>query len=146
MKHTQIAYVIKGVGDTDFPGLVAVVLYVTGAAMLFAYLLRRVPAMVSSIATGAVSADSGGAVMAAAANGAHMGAAAAVMTTAPVGRFASNLAATATTALQGRGKASAEYGTAGMSAASAARPVGPSFNDLMKPTAAVQKADNDDAV
>ena len=39
----EIAYVIKGVGDADFPGLVSVVLYVTGAAILFAYLLRRVP-------------------------------------------------------------------------------------------------------
>jgi predicted lipid-binding transport protein (Tim44 family) len=145
----EIAYVIKGVGDADFPGLVSVVLYVTGAAILFAYLLRRVPAMVSSIATGAVSADSGGAVMAAAASGAHMGAAAATMTAAPVGRFASNLAATATAALAGRGNASAEDVSAGMSAAAAARPVGSSFTDLMKPSAAIQKGKpdgNDDAV
>ena len=39
----EIAYVIKGVGDADFPGLVAVVLYVTGAAMLFAYLASTRP-------------------------------------------------------------------------------------------------------
>jgi type IV secretory pathway TrbL component len=145
----EIAYVIKGVGDSDFPGLVSVVLYVTGAAMLFAYLLRRVPAMVSSIATGAVAADSGGAVIAAAASGAHMGVAAAMMTAAPVGRFASNLAATASAALQGRPAANAEHLDAMMSAAAAARPVSPSFNDSVKPSAAIQKGDSrdhDDAV
>jgi hypothetical protein len=145
----EIAYVIKGVGDADFPGLVSVVLYVTGAAMLFAYLLRRVPAMVSSIATGAVAADSGNAVVAAAASGAHMGVSAAMMTAAPVGRFASNLTATASTALQGRPGANREHPGAGISAAAAARPVYSGFNDSMKPSAAIQKGDrrgDDDAV
>jgi type IV secretion system protein TrbL len=145
----EIAYVIKGVGDADFPGLVSVVLYVTAAAMLFAYLLRRVPAMVSSIATGAVSADSGGAVIAAAASGAHMGATAAMMTAAPVGRFASNLAATASSALQGRPNANPERLGAPMPAAAAARPVGSSFTDSIKPSAAIKKGHqhgNDDAV
>ncbi len=145
----EIAYVIKGVGDADFPGLVSVVLYVTGAAMLFAYLLRRVPAMVSSIATGAVSADSGGAVIAAAASGAHMGAAAAMMTAAPVGRFASNLAATASSALQGRPNANPERarcpdGGRGRGAAGRS-----SFTDSIKPSAAIKKGHqhgNDDAV
>ena len=88
-------------------------------------------------------------MVAAAASGAHMGAAAATMTTVPVGRFASNLAATATTALAGRGNASAEDVGAGMSAATAARPVGSSFTDRMKPSAAIQKGKpdgNDDAV
>jgi type IV secretion system protein TrbL len=145
----EIAYVIKGVGDADFPGLVSVVLYVTGAAMLFAYLLRRVPAMVSSIATGAVAADSGNAVVAAAASGAHMGVSAAMMTAAPVGRFASNLAATASAALQGRPGGNPEHPGAGVSAATAARPAQSSFNDSMKPSAAIQKGDrrgDDDAV
>lgn len=83
----DISAVIQGVGDEGATGLMAVVLYVTGAAILFAYLLRRVPATVSSIVSGAVSADSGGAVIAAAASGAHMGASAAMMTAAPAARF-----------------------------------------------------------
>ena len=83
----DISAVIHGVGDKDATGLMAVVLYVTGAAILFAYLLRRVPATVSSIVSGAVSADSGGAVIAAAASGAHMGASAAMMTAAPAARL-----------------------------------------------------------
>jgi len=87
--------------------------------------------------------------MAAAASGAHMGAAAATMTTAPVSRFASNLAATATAALAGRGNVNAEHGGTGLSAVSAARPVGSNFADLMKPSAAIQKGEpdgNDDAL
>jgi hypothetical protein len=104
---------------------------------------------VSSIATGAVSADSGGAVIAAAASGAHMGATAAMMTAAPVGRFASNLAATASSALQGRPNANPERLGAPMPAAAAARPVGSSFTDSIKPSAAIKKGHqhgNDDAV
>ena len=83
----DISAVIHGVGDEGATGLMAVVLYVMGAALLFAYLLRRVPATVSSIVSGAVSADSGGAVIAAAASGAHMGASAAMMTAAPAASF-----------------------------------------------------------
>ena len=90
----DISAVIKDVGDEGATGLMAVVLYVTGAALLFAYLLRRVPATVSSIVSGAVSADSGGAVIAAAASGAHMGATAAMMTAAPAARFGLGAVAT----------------------------------------------------
>jgi hypothetical protein len=78
-----------------------------------------------------------------------MGVTAAMMTAAPVGRFASNLAATASTALQGRPRANPEHPGAGISAAAAARPAHSSFNDSVKPSAAIQKGDrhgDDDAV
>jgi hypothetical protein len=78
-----------------------------------------------------------------------MGATAAMMTTAPVGRFASNLAATASAALQSRPNANSEQVSAGISAAAAARPVGSSFTDSVKPSAGTKKGDthgNDDAV
>lgn len=85
----DISAVIHGVGKEGGTGLMAVVLYVLGAATLFAYLLRRVPATVSSIVSGAISADSGGAVLAAAASGAHMGASAVTMTAVPAARLGS---------------------------------------------------------
>ena len=96
----DISAVIHGVGDDGATGLMAVVLYVMGAAILFAYLLRRVPATVSSIVSGAVSADSGGAIIAAAASGAHMGASAAMMTAAPAARLGLGAVSKVSTAAQ----------------------------------------------
>jgi hypothetical protein len=83
----QTSSVIHSVGQAGAPGLVAVVLYLLGAALLFAYVLRRIPATVSSIVSGAVAPDSGGAMMAAAASGAHMGVSAAMLTVAPAARI-----------------------------------------------------------
>ena len=59
----QTSSVIHSVGQFGAPGLVAVVFYLLGAALLFAYILRRIPATVSSIISGAVAPDSGGAMM-----------------------------------------------------------------------------------
>lgn len=82
--HLMVVQLVAGLGmsflqeltveiaGSSGEGIFGLVLYVMGYALLFAYLLRRIPSTVSSIVTGAVSADSGAVVVATTSAGAQM--------------------------------------------------------------------------